>query len=109
MELWSEVRRRVLTGESSRRQEDREYDLNYRKVERSLVMSSRPATDVLTRVCSPGWSGSRRSLPRSSMATRTRSGSCATRPRESTTYWSPSTPSTRAIRASRKRSVTCPL
>jgi len=34
MELWAEVRRRVLTGELSRRQAAREYDLNYRTVEK---------------------------------------------------------------------------
>ncbi|WP_145382559.1 IS21 family transposase [Botrimarina mediterranea] len=32
MELWTEVRRRVLTGELSRRQAAEEYDLNYRTV-----------------------------------------------------------------------------
>jgi transposase len=32
MELWTEVRRRVLTGELSRRQAAREYQLNYRTV-----------------------------------------------------------------------------
>ncbi len=32
MELWTEVRRRVLTGEISRRQAAREYGLNYRTV-----------------------------------------------------------------------------
>lgn len=34
MELWAEVRRRVLTGELSRRQAAREYNLNYRTVEK---------------------------------------------------------------------------
>jgi transposase len=34
MELWAEVRRRVLTGELSRRQAAREYQLNYRTVEK---------------------------------------------------------------------------
>ena len=32
MELWTEIRRRVLTGELSRRQAAREYELNYRTV-----------------------------------------------------------------------------
>jgi len=32
MELWTEVRRRVLTGELSRRQAAKEYGLNYRTV-----------------------------------------------------------------------------
>ena len=32
MELWTEIRRRVLTGEISRRQAAREYQLNYRTV-----------------------------------------------------------------------------
>jgi transposase len=34
MELWAEVRRRVLTGELSRRQAAKEYHLNYRTVEK---------------------------------------------------------------------------
>ena len=34
MELWTEVRRRVLTGELSRRQATVEYNLNYRTVEK---------------------------------------------------------------------------
>jgi len=34
IELWAEVRRRVLTGELSRRQAAREYDLNYRTIEK---------------------------------------------------------------------------
>ena len=34
MELWAEVRRRVLTGELSRRQAAKEYQLNYRTVEK---------------------------------------------------------------------------
>ncbi len=32
MELWTELRRRVLTGELSRREAAREYGLNYRTV-----------------------------------------------------------------------------
>ncbi|TWT66958.1 transposase [Posidoniimonas polymericola] len=37
MELWTEVRRRVLTGELSRRQAAEEYDLNYRTVAACLA------------------------------------------------------------------------
>ena len=36
MELWTEIRRRVLTGEISRRQARREYDLNWRTLVKIL-------------------------------------------------------------------------
>jgi len=36
MELWTEVRRRVMTGEISRRQACREYDLNWRTIAKVL-------------------------------------------------------------------------
>lgn len=42
MQLWSEVRRRVLTGELSRRQAAAEYGLNFRTVQKILAQAEPP-------------------------------------------------------------------
>ena len=42
MELWTEVRRRVLTGDLSRRGAVREYGLNYRTVTKILEHAEPP-------------------------------------------------------------------
>jgi hypothetical protein len=43
MELWSEVRRRVLTGELSKRQARKEYGLHWDTLQKICSMRNRPA------------------------------------------------------------------
>jgi len=43
MELWSEVRRRVLTGELSKRHACKEYGLHWDTLEKICSMRNRPA------------------------------------------------------------------
>jgi hypothetical protein len=43
MELWIEIRRRVLTGELSRRQAVKDYQLNYRTIQKIVGHVEAPA------------------------------------------------------------------
>ena len=66
MEMWSEIRRRVLTGELTKRAACREYDLHWETLEKILRMSSRRGIAGRSRVTSRRSSRFCRLLRRSS-------------------------------------------
>jgi hypothetical protein len=54
MELWSEVRRRVLTGELSKRQARKEYGLHWDTLQKILQHEGPPVVSVKVRTLDSG-------------------------------------------------------